>query len=55
MKNTEIMESVCDTGSVRSSGRWPCSVCRKELAETLSSVFSVNIGCIRVAVARNVG
>ena len=28
-KKTKIMESGGYTGSVRSSGSWPCSVCKK--------------------------
>ena len=41
---TKIMESDCNTGSVRTSGRWHCSLCKKGFVATLSSVFSVNIG-----------
>ena len=45
------MVSDYDTRSVRSSGRWPCSVCKKGVSS--NSIFCVfqNIGCIRDAVA----
>ena len=38
-------ESDSETGSVRSLGRWPSSVCRKRIGSNSPSVFSMNIWC----------
>ena len=46
---TKIMVSDCETGSVRSSGRWPCK--NKVGSNSYHLCFHVNDGYIRGAVA----
>ena len=38
------MVSDCDTESVRSSGRWPYSVCKNGVGSNSSFVFSASVG-----------
>ena len=52
MKKPKLMVSDYDTRLVRSSGRWPCSVCKTGVGSSSISCVFVNIECIRAAATR---